>query len=148
MTSPDGTRPFGAQLLGETEKALNAILRRELSGTGVTEPQWVTLTITAVSDGRLDAQHLVLRVAGGLRVDPEQAGQHISELTTAGLLHARENGGAVLTAEGHALWTRVRANTLAITQGLWGDLPSNDLEVAARVLATVLTRADLLLGGA
>ncbi|WP_164842402.1 hypothetical protein [Actinoplanes solisilvae] len=38
--------PFGAQLIGRTEKALNALLERELSGTGLTEPQWVALTLT------------------------------------------------------------------------------------------------------
>jgi hypothetical protein len=146
MTAPD-TRPFGAQLLGETEKALNAILRRELTGTGVTEPQWVTLTITAVSGGELDAHQLVLRVAAGLRVDVEEAAARISELTAAGWLHAGENGHSTLTAEGQALWSRVRAFTVAITADLWGDLPRSDLEAAARVLATVLARADLLLGG-
>lgn len=35
---------FGTRLIGQTEKALNAILNRELEGTGVTEPQWVTLS--------------------------------------------------------------------------------------------------------
>jgi hypothetical protein len=43
------TPTFGAQVLGQTEKALNAILARQLAGTGLTEPQWVTLTLTVVS---------------------------------------------------------------------------------------------------
>ena len=36
---------FGPQLIGETEKTLNALLRRHLDGTGLTEPQWVTLRL-------------------------------------------------------------------------------------------------------
>jgi hypothetical protein len=30
---------FGTQVIGQTEKALNAILERQLAGTGLTEPQ-------------------------------------------------------------------------------------------------------------
>ena len=33
------TPAFGTQLIGQTEKTLNAILDRQLAGTGVTEPQ-------------------------------------------------------------------------------------------------------------
>jgi hypothetical protein len=36
---------FGTPIIGQTEKALNAILARQLAGTGITEPQWVTLVI-------------------------------------------------------------------------------------------------------
>jgi hypothetical protein len=43
--------PFGPQLLGETEKTLNALLRKSLRGTGLTEPQWVTLRVAALTDG-------------------------------------------------------------------------------------------------
>jgi hypothetical protein len=35
--------PFGPQLIGETEKTLDALLRQFLEGTGLTESQWVTL---------------------------------------------------------------------------------------------------------
>ena len=38
--------PFGPQLIGETEKTLNALLLRHLDGTGLTEPQWVTLRLS------------------------------------------------------------------------------------------------------
>jgi len=37
--------PFGPQLIGETEKTLGALLRRFLEGTGLSEPQWVTLRL-------------------------------------------------------------------------------------------------------
>jgi hypothetical protein len=33
---------FSTQLIGQTEKTLNAILGRLLAGTGLSEPQWVT----------------------------------------------------------------------------------------------------------
>ena len=39
--------PFSTQVIGQAEKTLNAILQRQLAGTGLTEPQWITLTLTA-----------------------------------------------------------------------------------------------------
>ena len=52
--------PFGPQLIGETEKTLNAILRRILQGTGLTEPQWVTMRLAGALDGSIDAAGLWL----------------------------------------------------------------------------------------
>ena len=46
--------PFGPQLIGETEKTLNALLLRHLDGTGLTEPQWVTLRLADQFDGTVD----------------------------------------------------------------------------------------------
>ena len=46
--------PFGPQLVGQTEKTLNALLRGFLDGTGLTEPQWVTLRVADLIDGGAD----------------------------------------------------------------------------------------------
>ena len=48
--------PFGPRLIGETEKTLNALLCRLLAGTGLTEPQWVTLRLADLLDGSVDAE--------------------------------------------------------------------------------------------
>jgi len=48
------TPTFSTQLVGRTEKTLNAILARLLAGTGLTEPQWVTLTLAVRSGGTID----------------------------------------------------------------------------------------------
>jgi hypothetical protein len=45
---------FGPQLIGETEKTLNALLRRFLDSTGLTEPQWVTLRLAGQLDDSVD----------------------------------------------------------------------------------------------
>jgi hypothetical protein len=47
---------FGPQLIGETEKTLNALLRLFLEGTGLTESQWVTLRLAARSPERKNVQ--------------------------------------------------------------------------------------------
>ncbi|MEU4695305.1 hypothetical protein [Actinoplanes sp. NPDC023714] len=57
-------------------------------------------------------------------------------------------GGGPVGDEDRALWTRVREANTAVTDRLWGDLPAADLETAARVLTTVLDRADQLAGRA
>ncbi|BBH68059.1 hypothetical protein ACTI_47440 [Actinoplanes sp. OR16] len=50
-------------------------------------------------------------------------------------------GGARVSDDDRALWDRVRAANTTVTSQLWGDLPTADLEAAARVLNTVLDRA-------
>ncbi len=133
---------FGPQLIGQTEKALNAILDRELDGTGVTEPQWVTLVLAVMGGGEAEHGQFVARVAGGLHISDHAAEDLIGHLAAGGLLGASERGGHItVTDAGRALHTRVRGSASEITERLWGDVPGEDRAVAARVLTTVLDRA-------
>jgi DNA-binding MarR family transcriptional regulator len=138
------TPTFGTPILGQTEKALNAILDRQLAGTGLTEPQWVTLTMTIAGGGTVDRDQLVGRVAGVLKVSEAQAQARIAELAAAQLLRAPDGEGSTveLTDAGQQLHGRIRAAVAQITQRLWGDLPAEDLATAGRVLSTVLARAN------
>jgi hypothetical protein len=137
---------FGTALIGQTEKALNAILDRQLAGTGITEPQWVTLTLTVVGGGDVDRAELVDRVGAATRLRPAAVHERIGELTAARLL--RDGGGRIqVTDEGRARFTQVRAAIGPITARLWGDLPAEDLAVAGRVLGVILGRARELLAG-
>lgn len=138
---------FGTALIGQTEKALNAILDRQLAGTGITEPQWVTLTLTVVSGGVIDRTELIRRVGGATQFSEASVAERISELTTAGFLRDGGDGRIQVTDEGQARWTQVRAAIGPITQGLWGDLPAEDLAAAGRVLSIVLDRAKAVLVG-
>ncbi len=133
---------FGTRVIGQTEKALNALLARELAGTGVTEPRWVALTL-AITEGGTGGC-FVGHVAGVLKTDEASADEHIAALEAAGLL--RVDGADVMATEaGRALWDGVRASIARLTRELWGDLPPEDLAVAGRVLNTVLGRANTLL---
>jgi DNA-binding MarR family transcriptional regulator len=135
---------FSAQLLGQTEKAANAILDRLLAGPGLSEPQWITLAITAMSDGTLDRDQLIHHVAGALKVGDAEAQARVTELAVAELLHVSEDERAPvkLTDAGRQLHTRIRAEVTQITERLWGDLPAEDLATAGRILSTVLARAN------
>ena len=136
--------PFGTQIIGQTEKALNAILDRQLAGTGLTEPQWVTLSIAVMSGGSLDAQALASRVAGALQIGGPDAQARIEELAAAKLLEVPDSDPATasVTHAGNELHGWIRRAVTEITQRLWGDLPADDLAIAGRVLATVLERAN------
>jgi hypothetical protein len=137
------TTTLSTQVVGQTEKALNAILDRQLAGT-LTEPQWVALTLTVVGGGTAEAGPLSGRVAGVLKITDTAARRLITELAAAKFLTVDDDTVEVTDA-GQTLWTETRSAIGQITEGLWGDLPAEDLETAGRVLSTVLTRANALL---
>jgi hypothetical protein len=141
---------FSPKAIGETEKALNAILDRQLAGTGLTEPQWVTLTLTVASGGTVDRDEVIARVAGVFKVSDAEAQAHIAGLVAAQLLQAPDGEGSTvkLTDAGQQLHGQIRTAVTQITQRLWGDLPPEDLATAGRVLSTVLARANAELAGA
>ncbi len=139
------TPPFGTALIGQTEKTLNAILDRQLAGTGITEPQWVTLTLAAAGGGSVDRAELIRRVSAATKAGEASVAERVAELTAAGLLRDGGDGSIQVSEAGQARWTRIRTALGPITQGLWGDLPAEDLAVAGRVLSTVLERADAVL---
>jgi DNA-binding MarR family transcriptional regulator len=138
----DTTPPF-TQLVGQTEKTLNAILDRLLDGA-VTEAQWVALVLIAGSGGTADRDEFTSRVAHALKMDRQAAAQLVGQLDAKGLvLTGPEAGSAVaLTDAGQQLLGRVREQTGDVTARLWGDLPQQDLDVVGRVLSTVLERAE------
>ncbi|MHB8692006.1 MAG: MarR family winged helix-turn-helix transcriptional regulator [Solirubrobacteraceae bacterium] len=143
-TTPPSGSPFGTQAIGQTEKALGAILDRQLAGTGLTERQWVTLSVTATFGFTLTREQLLGRLAGVFKVDQAGAEELVSQLADDGLVHETVDDEQRIeaTRTGAELFARVRGSITEITERLWGDLPASDLETAGRVLATVLERAN------
>jgi hypothetical protein len=133
--------PFGPQLIGETEKTLNALLARYLEGSELTEPQWVTLRIADMLDGSVDADGLAAAVAG--RAHFADAAHLVAEMTNRGSL---ANGR--LTAAGRDLITAVQARIANGIAPIWEGLPDDDVAATARVLNEVLKRAHALLAEA
>jgi DNA-binding MarR family transcriptional regulator len=132
---------FSTQILGQTEKALGAILDRQLAGTGLTEPQWVTLSLAVLTGRPVAADEFTSRTAGVLKVDQGAARVHVDALIEHGLAQVSENE-FTLTEAGRDLHARVRGNIAGITERLWGDLAPADLATAGRVLGIVLDRAN------
>jgi hypothetical protein len=138
------TPTFTPAVIGETEKALNGILVRELEGTGLTEPQWVTLSVAVAGSGTADADEFARRVAGVFKVGDAEARALIDSLADAQLLEIPAGDGSPVnvTVTGQELHGRIRNATGPIIRRLWGDLPADDLALAARVLTTIRERAD------
>jgi hypothetical protein len=132
------TTPFGPQLIGETEKTLNALLLRHLEGTGLTEPQWVTLRLAGMLDGSVDTDGLTATV--GDRAHFTDADQLVGALTARGLL---DDGR--LTSAGRDLVAGIRASTAAATAPIWDGLSTDDVVATTRVLNEVLERAHAAL---
>jgi hypothetical protein len=136
------TTPFGPQLIGETEKTLNALLLRSLDAAGVdgdiTEPQWVTLRIASMLDGTVNQDGLAAAVAD--RAHFRDAAEHVAALTARGLLIDGQ-----LTADGRALLTRVQAALADDVSAIFGDLASDDVAATERVLNELLSRARVAL---
>ncbi len=133
------TTPFGPQLIGETEKTLNALLGRFLAGTELTEPQWVTLRLADLLGGAGGAAGLTAAVAD--RGHFPDASALVTGLTDRGLL---DNGR--LTPAGRRLTAAVQATITTETAAIWDDLPADDVTAATRVLNEVVTRARAVLG--
>lgn len=138
----DTTPAFDQQLIGRTEKTMNAILERLLADSGLSEPEWVTLVLSAADDGSAQRDELILRVARALKVDRATAASHVQVLVTKGVLCAEDAAAARVTEAGRQLIDSIRGQTGVVTQRLWGDLPAADLKVAGAVLNTVLVRAE------
>jgi hypothetical protein len=140
MTTPD--IPFSPALIGQVEKSLSAFLRRQLAGPGLTEPQWVALSLTIMSGASLDHEQLVASVAGALKTGDAAAEAELSALDAMGLIAAGASGVVDATDHGREVFNTVRGASGQFTQRLWGDIAADDLEVAARVLSTILARAN------
>ncbi len=136
------------QVIGQAEKTLNAILDRLLAGPGLTEAQWITLTLTAGGAGSGGHDQLVTQVAHGLKVDEAKASARVAELAAAQLVQDAGDGAPVrLTDAGERVHGQIRAGAAQVTEWLWGELPAADLATAGRILSIITDRANAELAG-
>jgi hypothetical protein len=119
---------FGPQLIGETEKTLQALLRRALAGTGLDERHWVALRLAAQPDGT------ALRDRVSDRAHFDDADDLVSALEQRHLV-----ADDVPTADGRAMLERVLTRSAALSGPIWDDV--EDADAAARALTAVLARA-------
>ncbi|QYM64191.1 hypothetical protein [Microbacterium sp. Se5.02b] len=127
--------PFGPQLIGQTEKALNALLQTVLAGRDLTEREWVALRLASQFDGTPDLDGFVAE-----RLHAPDAGRLTAALRDRGFLT-----DAALTPEGSALVAEIGQDIAALTAPLWREIEGEDAEVATRVLNLVLERSLTLL---
>jgi hypothetical protein len=141
--------PFGPQLVGETEKALDALLRRELAPTGLTPRHWVTLRLALQRDGVRDGGALGARSPDGgtglaehviARAHLDDATRLVGDLRAAGLLDGDEPTRAgrdvVDAVQGRVrdVVDAVQGRVRAVVGPVLADLPPADAAAAARAL--------------
>lgn len=123
---------FGPQLIGQTEKTLQALLRRALADTGLDERLWVALRLADQPDGT------TLRVRLTDLAQFDDADRLISTLERRQLV-----ADDALTVHGRRVLEQVLARSAKLSGPIWADL--EDADAAARALNEVLTRARAVL---
>ena len=132
--------PFSTRLIGQTEKTLNAILDRMLSGTGVSEPQWVALTVV-LNQGAASTAATEALIAATLKISRETGAELLASLIECGFVAIAGPDTVAASSTGHEFHGRIRLQIGEITSRVWGDIPVHELDAAAAVLNTTLQRA-------
>lgn len=133
--------PFGARLIGQTEKTLNAILAHLLADSALSERHWIALTLT-LSSPEATATDLAARVARTLKVSQPEAADVLDALAALGLLAmAGPREPITPTPAGRDLHAEVRARITAVTDRIWADISPAEQQRAAAVLNATLGRA-------
>ena len=129
------------RVIGQAEKTLNAILARLLEGTGLTEPEWVILTLAASSGEPAEHDQFTRLVRGALKISDADARASVDAMIAAQQLQITGDEVTVTDAAVQ-LHRRISAATTGIVEELWGDLPAADLATTGRVLAIITERAN------
>ena len=69
---------LSTRVIGQAEKTLGAILDRQLAGTGLTEPQWVILTLAVTGGGAAHRDRFTSMVADALKISEAEAKARVS----------------------------------------------------------------------
>ncbi len=128
---------FSTQLIGQTEKALNALLRTVLLDRRLSEREWVALRLTSQFEG---PSTLVETLRDSAQFT--DAADLLSGLEARGLVvdEALSPAGADLVAE-------ISREIGALTEPIWASIAPADAEAAARALDSVLAQTRALLRG-
>jgi DNA-binding MarR family transcriptional regulator len=132
--------PSMPALIGQTERALGALMRPVLNRNGATFHQWVVLGVTTTNGGSMGRGDLNAYVTDSLQVDLDAVDATIAELAAAGLLETSTESVVALNVAGRKRSDELRAAVSATSAPLFADIPDDDLAAARRVLTTVAER--------
>ncbi|KLL10636.1 MULTISPECIES: MarR family winged helix-turn-helix transcriptional regulator [Protofrankia] len=140
------TPTLTGQDIGQAEKATRAVLNRLLDETGTSFHDWVILNVLGTNGSTLDQDKVVGRVVHTLKIDGPAVRDALTALVGQGLVSRTPSDAhgpeITLTPAGTARFQQVREGIGRITQRLYGGLPTEELAIARRVLATVTERAN------
>ncbi|MFF7171069.1 MarR family winged helix-turn-helix transcriptional regulator [Streptomyces pseudovenezuelae] len=122
--------------------AARALLENVLARHGVTFQQSVTLRLAAVAEGPVERARIAEDVVGALKIDPSQAHAVVDELISTGLVAPQGASQVRITDAGRELFETTSAETAPISARVYAGIPTEDLEVAGRVLSLITEQAD------
>jgi hypothetical protein len=126
--------------IGQAQRAIGALLDRQLAAAGLPFADW-TILFTLEASGPLAAEDLVARQVDGLKIPESEARATLDRMVDGGML-APEGDGLAPTAAAEGVFRPIRDNVTRLTVELYGDLPAEDLEATRRTLAEVTRRAN------
>ncbi|GHB47302.1 hypothetical protein GCM10010347_16290 [Streptomyces cirratus] len=130
-----------ARALGLAHYAARGVLEHVLSRHGITFQQQIALRAAVTADAPRTPDDLVTQVRNSLKADPADVHRTLGELLAKQLL-AADGAHLHATDAGRELLAAVGAETVPISDRIWGGIPAEDLAAAGRVLALVRERAD------
>ncbi|RLP86184.1 hypothetical protein EAD89_21675 [Micromonospora sp. BL4] len=134
---------LNGQVIGQAHYATRALLERAVTPLGISFGH--ALTLNALAAGTIERTGLVHRITSTLKIDEPAAHTLITQLVDAGLARPDDQTDAPrvrLTDAGHAVQGRVADAVAGLTTRLYGDLPADETNAAARVLTLVTQRAN------
>ena len=135
-----------ARLLHSTSRALRTAIDRRLKYLGLSQASWVAVAAIAGAQSPLSQSELaqILGVEGATIVTM------VDRLVKTGLVQRiptladRRKKLLVVTADGKALYEKVRSEADAIGKEILENVDEPDMQVVMRVLAEVLAAAESL----
>lgn len=124
-------------IVGQAEKAHNAVLDRVLAGTTLDERQWITLQLAIATGGAVRVSDLISRVSGAAKFPPMAVDAAIGALTGTGLLDRGAEDDVTVSAAGTALVADLRGKVADFIGIAYGQVPADDLATAGRVLKAI-----------
>jgi DNA-binding MarR family transcriptional regulator len=135
------TLPVNGQIIGETERSLAPLIGAILAEAGTNFPTWVALNVLNTDGEAVPATALRDTLAARLASDNVSIPELLEQLESRGLARTAPGGGVVLTADGRALYQRVREGVERTNAELYAGLDPGDLATTRRVLVEVTRRA-------
>ncbi|WP_395295515.1 hypothetical protein ACF9IK_19805 [Kitasatospora hibisci] len=144
---------LNGRTIGLAHYATRAVAETVFESLGLTFHQEVAINgLGEQPEGVATRDHLITRLTAGLKIDDAAAAAVIEQLLDAGLATASGGDGdpavLALTDAGRELHGRIQDGVKRIVAQIYGDLPAEDLAVAARVLTVVTERANAILAEA
>jgi hypothetical protein len=145
MTTTDPLATLNPSILGQAEKTHNAFLGRVLGGTGLDEPQWVTLQV-ALAAAPTARPDLIAKLVAMAKYDVTVIDEALSGLGAAQLI-VTAGDEVTVTETGMALVASVRRTIGELIGPAYAAVPEEDRAVAARVLIQITSSLSAQLAG-